>query len=1074
MLIHGQSFSVSNLNYGGFDAVEQGTSLMFGPDGRLYVLSIKGQIDVYTIKRNGPNNYVVTDAEELLFVKNIPNHNDDGSSNGGNNREATGITLAGTAANPVLYVTSSDSRIGGPSGDINLDTNSGVITRITWNGSAWEVVDIVRGLTRSEENHATNGLEFVTVNGKDYLIVTSGGSTNAGAPSDNFAWTTEYALSAAVLSVNLTQLKGLPVKTDAGSGRQYIYDIPTVDDPTRPNANGITDPDAPGYDGVDVNDPWGGNDGLNQAMIVPGGPVQIFSPGYRNTYDLTVTEDGKVYVTDNGANQGWGGFPENEGTGAVTNNYNPNEPGSSTKVGTEIVNNVDHLTMVTNDIQNYVFGSFYGGHPTPIRANPAGAGLFTNPEVNNYNPSTSVFRTLIYDPDGSRPNSTTNPNIGLPANWPPVPLDMANPVEGDWRGPNYNNPDGPQDVLVTTWGTNTNGIDEYTASNFDGAMKGDLIAGKNGGVLRRVELNPNGSLEKLTPTFISNLGGNALGITCNGDLDPFPGTIWVATFNNVVKVLEPQDFVVCVLPGEIGYSPNGDNDFDGYTNQDEIDNKTSSQSNADVICNGGAQPNDFDKAAGGTLISDLNDEDDDGDGIPDAADPFQLGDPTQGGSDAFDLPVINELFSDNQDLKGYLGLGFTGMMNNGDANPNWLNWLDRRDDPNDPNPNDILGGAVGAMTMQMTAGTALGTANNQEKAFQYGVNVSQSTGAFTVEGGLLSFDDPLQLYGDQAPAGGELGIFIGDGTQSNYIKVVINQSGIEARQEINDVPQNPISTTLSEGERPSGSVKFRLMVDPVAGSVKVSYSLETGGFVDLGTINAQGTILTAIQNAGTPLAVGLIGTSNDVAKEVEGTWDYLNVQGSQPTIEQIIPNVEVLAGGTLPNFNLHDFFNDDGGDENLTYQVLGNTNPDFQVTLNENILAIFYQGQNGEANTAITIQATDSEGLSIQQTFSVILNNEPVTLIRIRAEGATLAATDAPNPDWLSMGGTGAKSGTYDGISYAVNTGSSAGGSVNGRHSSLPDYAPQSLFVKERCDPPGNPDMEWTFDLQKTPYLPRN
>ena len=311
-----QSFDQSNLDFNGNGGVSQGTSLMYGPDGRLYVLNLNGTIDIFTIQKNGSNDYVVTASEQLLDVKNIPNHNDDGSSNSGDDREATGLTVAGTAANPVIYVTSSDSRVGGPSGDLDLDTNSGVITRFTWSGSSWNVVDIVRGLPRSEENHATNGLEFVTIGGVDFLIVAQGGHTNAGSPSDNFAWTTEYALSAAILSINLDLIEEMPINND---GRDFIYDIPTLDDPTRSNVNGIEDPDVPGYNGVDVNDPWGGNDGLNQAKIVLGGPVQIFSPGYRNAYDLVVTQSGAVYVTDNGANGGWGGFPANEGGGSVTN-----------------------------------------------------------------------------------------------------------------------------------------------------------------------------------------------------------------------------------------------------------------------------------------------------------------------------------------------------------------------------------------------------------------------------------------------------------------------------------------------------------------------------------------------------------------------------------------------------------------------------------------------------------------------------------------------------------------------------------------------------------------------------------
>lgn len=546
--VRGQiSFTKSTLDFAGFGPAPMVTSLTYGPDGRLYVLDYPGNVYVLTVQKNGDNAYVVTGKEEITDVKSITNHDDDGTpcsgtSNNCNSREATGLAVAGTVSNPIIYVTSSDFRIGsgvnGGAGDVDLDTNSGIITRLTWNGASWDVVDLVRGLPRSEENHATNGLEFTTIGGTDYLIVAQGGHANAGAPSINFSLICEYALSASVLAVNLTALEAMPILDD--NGRDYVYDLPTLDDPTRANANGITDPDDPSYDGVDINDPFGGNDGLNQAMVVPGGPVQIFSPGFRNPYDLVVTESGAVYTSDNGANVNWGGVPINEGGGSVTNNYDVNETGGSSTTPTadgEFVNNLDHLQLITTNKDTYTFGSFYGGHPNPTRANPNGAGLYTAPAT--VGTAGAVFRTQKYDPDGSTSGSTTNANMALPANWPPV--QTANPVEGDWRGPGVANPDGPDDDPITTWETNTNGIDEYTASTFGGAMKGDLIAGTSLGQLRRVELNPDGSLGNFTPVFEDGIGGNALGISCNGDGDIFPGTIWAGTLNGKIVVFEPQE-----------------------------------------------------------------------------------------------------------------------------------------------------------------------------------------------------------------------------------------------------------------------------------------------------------------------------------------------------------------------------------------------------------------------------------------------------------------------------------------------------------------------------------------------------
>ncbi|WP_082591062.1 PKD domain-containing protein [Sediminicola sp. YIK13] len=1044
------NFTQGSLDFNGNVGIDRGTSMMFGPDGRLYVVEYKGSIKVFTIQRNGPGDYVVLDTEVLTQVHQIQNHNDDGSLYSGTTREKTGLTVAGTATNPVLYVTSSDVRVGGGSGggngDLGLDTNSGVITRFSWNGTSWDVVDLVRGLPRSEENHATNGLEFVSVGGRDYLIVASGGHTNAGAPSKNFAHLTEFALSAAILSVDLTMLNGMPVLND--NGRSYIYDLPTLDDPTRPNVNGITDRDAPGYNGIDVNDPWGGNDGLNQAMVVPGGPVQVFSPGYRNAYDLVVTDGGAVYVTDNGANGGWGGFPMNEGmSGTVTNDYDPSEPGSGSSSGGEAINNEDHLSLVTTDIQNYSFGSFYGGHPNPVRANPTGAGLYTTPSQSGI--SGAEFRTLIYDPSSPGPGFTDDPSKALPANWPPV--QVANPEEGDWRGPGIDNPDGPEDSLVTIWDTNTNGIDEYTATNFNGAMKGNLIAGKSGGILWRVELKADGSLQALTQ--LANIGGvTTLGVTCNSDSDPFPGTIWAAPFDNTIKVLEPQDIVACLVPGDPGYDASADYDSDGYTNQDEQDNGTDP-------CNGGSQPNDFDKSAGAPLVSDLNDMDDDDDGISDAMDPFQLGDPNNGGSDAFALPVDNELFN-GDGLGGYQGLGLTGLMNNGASGPNWLDWLDDRD--NGPNPNDILGGAIGAMTMQMTSGTALGGSNTQEKGFQYGVQVDQNTGVFTVSSAITNFNDPLQLYGNTSAPNGELGIFIGDGTQSNYIKFVITKAGLTAQQEIDDLSQPPITLAIASGNRPNNGSTFYFVVDPSNGEVVLEYAFDGGARALLGTITAQGNVLSAIQQAGTDLAVGMIGTSNAPDVELEGTWDFLRIQNGQPFIAQKLPDMTRNIGSGDYEFNLNEFFGDDGGLGNLVFTVINNTDSRITAFINGSKLTLGFPSI--AAVSDITVRATDDDGLFVEQTFTVNVVDAPVVLYRVNSGGSVITAID-DNMDWgvdtpgnlspylLEPGTNNISSFPITSYTAEVDQGTT----------------PLAIFQTERSDNlAGTPNMAYSFPVQES------
>src|SRR6185503_95952 len=87
-------------------ALTSPTALQFGPDGRLYVTQQNGTILIYGVTRNGPNSYVVNSTETITSVRDIPNRNDTtGAINASvTGREVTGILVAGTAANPVIYV----------------------------------------------------------------------------------------------------------------------------------------------------------------------------------------------------------------------------------------------------------------------------------------------------------------------------------------------------------------------------------------------------------------------------------------------------------------------------------------------------------------------------------------------------------------------------------------------------------------------------------------------------------------------------------------------------------------------------------------------------------------------------------------------------------------------------------------------------------------------------------------------------------------------------------------------------------------------------------------------------------
>jgi len=873
-LAKGQDFNKSNLQGA---EIENATSLKFGPDGRLYVSQQDGLIKVFAVRRNGFNNYEAVKTEEITLIRGMTNHDDDGALNTTlGKRQVTGILVKGTAEKPILYVSSSDPRIGGPSkGDTNLDTNSGTVSRLTWihdqpplqldfsnlsNEQLWEKVDLVRGLPRSEENHSPNGMQIATIGNKKYMFLTVGGFTNAGAPSQNFTKITEYALAAAVLSIDLTALEAMPIYTNARTGDKFVYDIPTLDDPDRENID-KNHPEFPYsqnhplYEAtIDLGDPFGGNDGLNQAKVVVSGPVQVYAPGLRNAYDLVITKDRRMYVTDNGANPGWGGFAEKGGTADVTNNYwDSTEPGTDKEnpLNGSWVNNEDHLELVTGvgidkTIDSYVPGSFYGGHPNPIRANPAGAGLYTHFGANS--DDNGVFRTVIYDPAGA--GDAADPNKALPADWPPVPAELANPVEGDFQNP------GVDDKAITVWQKNCNAIAEYTASNLGGKYKGNLLAGSSSqsGELFRLELNEDGTKKSLDQDFAKVEKNFVLGLACQSDNDIFGGTIWAATYGEGVKILEPVDYDGSRIPNCTGADdPSLDEDFDGYNNADEIDVGTDP-------CNGLDTPNDADQ----DFTSDLNDPDDDNDGIEDYLDVFQLGSEEEIAGIPFDYELFN-------DKTGFYGLGLIGIMTNLYPDDNYINWLDI---PNIENPeeDDVYGGAAGIITVKMTDGDALGEINTQEKGFQFGVNVDANTLPFTLRSVMLA---PFHSFtGNESQ-----GVFIGTGDQDNYIKIVLNEGGIAVVKE-----DNGNHVTLEQqglNGTPGGNITVFFSINPMDATVQPMYAIdydETPGAVNAITklskpISFTGELLEVIQQPGKPLAVGIIGTSKGSTQPFKGNWD---------------------------------------------------------------------------------------------------------------------------------------------------------------------------------------------------------
>ncbi|HEY3393429.1 MAG TPA: thrombospondin type 3 repeat-containing protein, partial [Lacipirellulaceae bacterium] len=620
---------------------------------------------------------------------------------------------------------------GGSSGtDLNLDTNSSMVSRLTWNGSAWQRLDLVRGLPRSEENHAANGLQLDAVANK--LYVAMGGNTNMGAPSNNFSLLPEFALSAAILVIDLSAIGNT------------TYDLPTLNDETR---SGTTD----------ANDPFGGNDGKNQAKLVPGGPVQVFAPGFRNPYDLVITSQGRMYTVDNGPNAGWGDVPIGEGPGGTATN-DPNEPG---------VTHGDGLHYITG-------AGYYGGHPNPTRSNP---------------------------------NNTFNTSI------PQSPVTTGNPVESDYRVP------GTENGALTVFGDSTNGIVEYGAANFDGAMQGDLLIASFDNTIKRVKLNSAGDQVILSASLFSNVGFRPLDVTSPAS-GALAGSIWVADIaTETIIVFEPSD--------QSSGDPN-DSDGDGYSNDDELANGTDPNSAADV-------PPDND----GDFISNLSDNDDDNDAQLDTSDPFAV-DANNGATTP--VGVFFDWENEGANEGGILGLGFTGLMTNG---------VDDYESLFDPQA-VTAGGAAGVFTIDSaTAGTARGATNTQQQAFQLGVNVANETSPFTAKTSVLG-----PFSGLVPQPGQEMGMYIGTGDQDNFVQIVLsgdNGGSIRLMKEVGGVFSVAASQNLALPG--PGFVELHLTVDPVANNVQASYSVDAAAFVNLGTPIS----IPAAWIAST-LAVGLVAT----------------------------------------------------------------------------------------------------------------------------------------------------------------------------------------------------------------------
>ncbi len=515
-------------------SLDQPTDVEFGPDGKLYILEQSGRVHQATVAfENGA--YQVLDSEIIDLVFDIPNHDLEGNPIPDEGRLALGIETAGTPDAPVLFVSSADPNFPYLNrGSQNaLDSNSGTVSQLTLSDDGWNKVDLVRGLARGNTAHGINDMEYRVeeVDGemKPFLYLSTGGITNSGGVGPFFFYQPESVYAAAILKIDLDALNDIGVQTTDLLGRPldptdyYIYDLPTVDDPTRD-----TEGDINPLSGFDV---FGSNNGLNQVKWDPSGPVQIYATGFRNAVGLEFTEDGRLFTSDNGPSDCCDRPPvlvTNENGDLIATNL-PNF-GSENPTN---VNSPDALYEVTE--------GFYAGHPNPIRASGPDAGL--------YIPGTSI------------------PVPELPSDWDDVlaGFDSTNSPfadEGLFRR-NGTSVDGS----LISYNPSVNGISEYTGSFFEGELQNSLVlsrfvfSGATSSDIFFAVFSEDGSrIESIESINIGGTFGGGLGLTTLGDEDIFPGTVWVAgQISNQIAILSPDGEPLAPPPPP----PPDDQDRDG-------------------------------------------------------------------------------------------------------------------------------------------------------------------------------------------------------------------------------------------------------------------------------------------------------------------------------------------------------------------------------------------------------------------------------------------------------------------------------------------------------------------------------
>lgn len=292
------------------------TSVVIGPDHKLYAATITGEICRYAINVDGTLGAV----QVINSVR---------AAEGNVDRAVIGLTFdpAATASDLVLWITNNGGVLQ------NAPDWAGKLTRLSGPDLA-TVKDYVVHFPRSAKDHMTNSIAF---NPDDYdpvtgaplpgrahvLYLTQGSMSAMGAPDNAWSNRDEHLLNAAVLRVDIDALEAGPLPLP--------LDIQTE----------VPAPAAP-------YDPY-----------APGAPVTLYATGVRNAYDI-LWHDGHLFTATNSsaANGNMPSTPPDFATQPACVDRGYTGPA------------VTGVTTVDNAPPDYLYRiepGLYYGHPNPKR-----------------------------------------------------------------------------------------------------------------------------------------------------------------------------------------------------------------------------------------------------------------------------------------------------------------------------------------------------------------------------------------------------------------------------------------------------------------------------------------------------------------------------------------------------------------------------------------------------------------------------------------------------------------------------------------------------------------------------------